>query len=138
MIRDPGKHNILFDHSEYRIVANEITVAEMDTLMQNTPPPRSKKKKHRHRTKTRFDRMTELKRKYPRGTFSFARVDTAGCFEHSGQLYKIADEALAYSGLQTNYEIFYNMDQVMILDCGCLHFFDQALNEIDKRLISRI
>lgn len=98
---------------------------------------RCKKAKRRE---TRFERINGLMKRFPGGKLTAVSVDTDNQFYYNDRRFEIDSSLKGYAPRHTRYGDQYDMDRVMVMDCGngSLHFADQDGYDIEDEMITSI
>ena len=135
LLHDPGEHVILTDSMQRRIARREMELAE---YLEATPAARSKRVYQKKETGIhRSVRLQTLHTKYPGAVLQWIPVDTDGVFCLNGDKYLVFHPA--YAPVQLAGDVYYPMDSIgVLLFDGALHYFTQALDEIEEAQMTRL
>lgn len=135
LLHDPGKHVILTDSMQRRIARREMELAE---YLEATPASRSKRVYQKKETGIpRSVRLQTIHTKYPGADLQWIPVDTDGVFYAGGDKYIVSHPA--YAPVQLAGDVYYSMDSIgVLLFDGALHYFTQALDEVEAAQITRL
>lgn len=138
MIRRPDDFNIVSGRKQRKIRGMEITTDTIDKpKIKATPAPSNRKKK---KIDTRGKRLDDWVKKYPNADIWYCRVDIDSEFEYFGRRFRLDDTLSEYAGIAVGKDdVFYPMDQVIVVDTGNgLVFLNQSAELIDREQVKEV
>lgn len=122
-VRTPDEESEAVAESRFGVALNE-----KEEAVPITKRPKRSTKKYE---KMRYDKLTELRNKFPNGRFSWARVWTDNTFTSEEHVFQINKALPQYKPKKTREGMYYEMDSVFIIwnDDG-VHLYDQNVDEI--------
>lgn len=105
-----------------------ITLEAKEEAIPITKRPKRHTKKYE---KMRYDKITELKDRFPNGRFSWARVWTDNTFTSEEHVFEINKALPQYQPKKTREGLYYEMDSVLVVwNNDGVHLYDQNVDEI--------
>lgn len=126
------------DLSDRSGINNEQFTETLADLDERAERQASRKTRKQPKHDSRYSQILSIRRQYPGCRFTYCRVDTENCFEYDGQWYAIDESVDAYSPVESEDGPAFPMEEIIVVRDveGGLHFFDQALCQIEDDMIT--